>query len=89
MKVFRTYKRDANHKALSADFERLGWKVHHTNGDWDATICKRDVVRLIEYKDPKSPNLKRKNRGDKLKADGWPIIRVLTQDDVIKVNEGA
>lgn len=78
---------DATHKPLSRVFEQLGWLVHPTNGDWDATVCKSGIIRLIEYKDPKSPNLKRKNKGDKLKAEGWPIDRVMTVNDVISIDQ--
>lgn len=81
----RARRTDKNHKAIAQTFEKLGWKVHHTNGDWDLTVCKANVVRLVEVKDPKSPNLKRRNKGNDLIDEGWPIVRVLTLADVIKL----
>ena len=84
----RARKVDANHRALATVFKQLGCLVHPTIGDWDLTVCKFGIVRLVEIKDPKSPNLKRRNKGNDLIEEGWPIIRVLTQDDVIKVVEG-
>jgi hypothetical protein len=76
---------DANTKALTEAFRRLGCLVHVTNGSWDLTVCKFGIVALIECKDPKSPNLKRRNKGDDLIDQGFPIQRVLTLDDVIAV----
>jgi hypothetical protein len=83
----RARKVDANHQAMREYFEDLGFLVHSTNGDWDLTVSKFKVVKLIELKDPQSPNLKRKNKGDKLIAEGWPIRRCLTEDDVILLAE--
>ena len=76
---------DANHKAISSYFTRLGCMVHQTIGDWDLTVTRMGVVALIEIKDPASPNLKRRNRGDKLLDDGWPIRKVMTLADVMAV----
>ena len=84
----RAKKTDANHTDIAGYFERAGCLVHHTIGDWDLTISKFGLVRLIEVKDPESPNLKRKNKGDDLKAKGWPIIKVMCLDDVLSVAEG-
>ena len=84
----RARKVDANHKAIAGYFEKLGCLVHHSIGDWDLTVCrpnKPDTLRLIEVKDPKSPNLKRRNKGNELIDRGWPIVRVLTPDDAIKI----
>lgn len=83
----RARKTDANHKAIAQTFEKLGWKVHHTNGDWDLTVCKAGRVRLIEIKDPKSMNLKRRNKGNDLIDAGWPIVRVLTYGDVVHLDK--
>lgn len=84
----RARKVDATHKALLACFEKLGCLVHSTNGEWDATVTKFGIVRLIEFKDPKSPNLKRRNKGDDLRDKGWPIHRCMTMVDVINVVNG-
>lgn len=76
---------DANHKTVAGYFEKLGCLVHHTIGDWDLTVAKFGAVRLIEVKDPKSPNLKRRNKGNELIEKGFPIVRVLDLDGVIDV----
>lgn len=81
----RARKVDANGKAMSTALKKLGWLVHPTNGDWDATICRNGVIRLIEFKDPVSTHLKRRNKGNDLIEQGWPIIRVLTIDDCLAV----
>ena len=78
----RAKRTDANHKAIAKAFERIGYMVHHTIGDWDLTVTINRDVYLIEVKDPKSPNLKRRNKGDDLRDKGWPIHKVMTEQDV-------
>lgn len=78
---------DKNHKAICDTFRKLGWLVHSTNGDWDITVCKAGKVRLVEIKDPKSMNLKRRNKGNDLIDAGWPIVRVLTNGDVLQLDK--
>lgn len=80
------HRADANCKAIAAHFERLGYLVHRTNDSWDLTVCKPfqlETLRLIEVKDPDSPNLKRKNKGNELIDQGFPIIRVMSLEDVL------
>ena len=84
-----TYARrtDANHSSIAETFERLGCKVHHTIGDWDITVSRMGVVKLIEIKNPAKPPSARKltKRAQKLVDEGWPIRRVETTDDCLAV----
>ena len=84
-----TYARrtDANHSTIAQTFERLGCKVHHTIGDWDITVSRMGVIKLVEIKDPNQPPSKKKltERAQKLVDDGWPIRRVETTDDCLAV----
>lgn len=84
----RARRTDANHKAMTQVFRQLGCLVHSTIGDWDLTVCKAGIVRLVEIKDPKSPKLKRRNKGNDLIDEGWPITRILTPDDAINLVKG-
>lgn len=78
---------DANHAEIAGYFERLGCKVHHTIGDWDLTVTRMGVVKLIEIKNAKKPPSKKRltKRARKLVDEGWPIRRVETMEDVLKV----
>lgn len=78
---------DANHGEIAGYFERLGCKVHHTIGDWDLTVCRMGVVKLIEVKNSKKPPSKKRltKRAQRLVDEGWPIRLVETIDDVLKV----
>lgn len=76
---------DANLKDIVKAFRKLGFGVHVTNSDWDLTVWKGGAVRLVEAKDPKSPNLKRRNKGNDLIDRGCPIWRVMTVEDVLEV----
>ena len=84
-----TYARrtDANHSTIAQTFERLGCKVHHTIGDWDITVTRMGVIKLVEIKDPSKPPSARKltDRAQKMVDDGWPIRRVETTDDCLAV----
>ena len=83
----RAKRTDSNHQTIAQTFERLGCKVHHYLGDWDLTITRMGVVKLIEVKDPaKSPSAtKLTKRAQRLVDEGWPIRRVETVDDCMAV----
>ena len=83
----RARKTDANHQAIAEAFRRCGCLVHHTIGDWDLTVSRFGQVLLIEVKDGKKPPSKRRltPRSQRLIDDGWPIYRVETIIDVLKV----
>lgn len=86
----RARRTDRNHAEIAAAFERCGYLVHHTIGDWDLTVCRGGQVLLIEVKDgKKSPSKTRlTERSAKLVADGWPIERVESVDDVLRISKG-
>lgn len=81
------HRSDANTKPIADAFVKLGWLVHRNNGVWDLTACNPSTWRilLVEVKDPNSPNLKRRNKGNDLIDKGWPIVRCLTVEDVIRL----
>ena len=81
----RARRTDANHKAIAGWFERLGCLVHHTIGDWDLTVQRMKVTKLIECKN--GAKARHTERQIKLLSDGWLIHRVETLDDAIEVVE--
>lgn len=81
----RAKRTDANLTDLVKALRKLGYLVNITNADWDLTVVHRGKVLLLEVKDPKSPNLKRRNKGDDLRDLGWPIHKVMTLEEVLKL----
>lgn len=79
----RARKIDENHRAIAQAFEKLGCLVHNTIGDWDLTVSKFGIIRLVECK--RNAKAKATSRQKKLLADGWPIVRVESVDDVLTV----
>ncbi len=79
----RARKVDSNHGVIAEAFEKLGCLVHHTIGDWDLTVSKYGVIRLVECK--RSAKAKSTKRQIELAKQGWPIVRVESVDDVIKL----
>lgn len=78
----RARRTDRNHGEIAGYFERLGCLVHHTIGDWDLTISRMKVVKLVECKGHKG---KFTDKQVLLLAEGWPIRRCETLEDVIGV----
>lgn len=78
---------DANHAEIAGYFQRLGCLVHNTNAAWDLTILKHGIICLIEIKDPDKPPSRRKltPTSQALMDAGWPIKRIETLDDVMKL----
>jgi hypothetical protein len=76
---------DNNHAQIAGWFERLGCLVHRTNLDWDLTVSRMKVVKLIECKN--NAKAKHTERQVKLLSDGWPIQRVENLEDAIQVVE--
>lgn len=83
----RARRTDANHQTIAGYFERLGCLVHHSIDCWDLTVARMGVCKLIEIKDPDKPPSKKKltTREQKFIDAGWPIKRVETMDDCLKV----
>jgi hypothetical protein len=84
----RARRTDSNHAEIASAFTRLGWLVHHTNGDWDLTLARSDRVLLIEIKDgAKVPSARRLTKNEsRMQSMGWPIQIVLSIDDVLSID---
>ena len=81
----RARKVDVNHNAIAESFEKLGWLVHRTNGDWDLTVAKSWMVMLIEVK--RGPKAKATPKQVQMASHGWPIHRVESTKDVEKLHK--
>jgi len=77
----RARRTDANHGSIADAFERLGCRVHRTNGDWDLTVQHGGVTMLVEVKNPDTSYGK---RGESARQKELPVMRRLVRnlDDV-------
>lgn len=82
----RARKVDANLSAIVEIARKVGFLVHVTNADWDATVQFHGLVEMWECKADKKlygKNAQTKTQ-KKLKDLGWKIRTVRTAEDVMK-----
>lgn len=77
---WRARKIDGNARSLIEAAERMGFKVHPTNGDWDLTAQIGDCTELWECKNGRGRVTERQAR---LKEKGFLIWTVRTVDDLL------
>ena len=90
MQPRRARRTDANHSEIAVAFEKSGFSVHRTNGDWDLTVGYGGITILVEVKDGKKPPSARKltPREATFHATWTGGIRLITcVDDVLAAKQ--
>ena len=68
----RARRTDSNHSEIAEAFEKAGFSVHRTNGDWDLTVGLGGINLLIEIKDgKKSPSRQKLTEREQKFHDTW------------------
>jgi hypothetical protein len=80
----RARKVDANLGAIVEIARKVGFLVHVTNSDWDATVQLAGMVELWEVKAPRGRPTALQER---MRKAGWTIHTIRTAEDVLRARK--